>query len=73
VPAPGTEAAKKAKGGNAKGEAGEELPGQSSVGGYNPNAYAPGVGQEPAPLPPPLPPKYGGPEPGVADGQAAGR
>ncbi|MGD9735898.1 MAG: transglycosylase domain-containing protein [Solirubrobacterales bacterium] len=33
-------------------EAGEELPGQAAVGGYDPNAYAPGAGQEPAPLPP---------------------
>jgi penicillin-binding protein 1A len=70
--APGTEGAKlkKGKGAGAAGEA-EELPGQSSVGGYDPNAYAPGVGQEPAPLPPPLPPKYGGPEPGVGGGKEA--
>jgi len=71
APAPGTEAAKKAKGGKGNGEAGEELPGQGTVGGYDPNAYAPGAGQEPAPLPPPLPPKYGGPEPGVGGGKAA--
>ena len=55
---------KKGKGG-AGGEAGEEeLPGQGAVGGYDPNAYAPGVGQEPAPLPPPLPPRGRRPEPG---------
>jgi penicillin-binding protein 1A len=72
--APGTEGAKLKKGtANEAAEGGEELPGQDSVGGYDPNAYAPGTGQEPAPLPPPLPPKYGGPEPGVAGGQAAGR
>ncbi|HVV90223.1 MAG TPA: transglycosylase domain-containing protein [Solirubrobacterales bacterium] len=68
APAPGTEGAKlkKGKGGKTGGGAGEEeLPGQGAVDGYNPNAYAPGVGQEPAPLPPPLPPKYGGPEPEV--------
>jgi penicillin-binding protein 1A len=71
--APGTEGAKLKKGGaKAAGESEEELPGQSSVGGYDPNAYAPGVGQEPAPLPPPLPPKYGGPEPGVGGGKEAG-
>ena len=39
-------------------------PGSAAVGGYNPNeydpnAYAPGAGQEPAPLPPP-PPSLGG-------------
>jgi penicillin-binding protein 1A len=71
--APGTEGAKLKK--SAASEAGgseEELPGQESVGGYDPNAYAPGVGQEPAPLPPPLPPKYGGPEPSVGGGKAAG-
>ncbi|MBS1887381.1 MAG: transglycosylase domain-containing protein [Actinobacteria bacterium] len=76
APAPGTEAAKLKKGhggGGTGGGAGEEpLPGQGAVGGYNPNAYAPGVGQEPAPLPPPLPPKYGGPKPGVGAGKEAG-
>jgi penicillin-binding protein 1A len=71
--APGTEGAKLKKGAaNKAGGSEEELPGQDSVGGYDPNAYAPGVGQEPAPLPPPLPPKYGGPEPGVGAGNAAG-
>jgi len=30
-------------------------PGSAAVGGYDPNAYAPGAGQEPAPLPPPPP------------------
>jgi penicillin-binding protein 1A len=71
--APGTEAAKKAKHGAAGAGAGEgELAGQGAVGGYDPNAYAPGAGQEPAPLPPPLPPENGGPEPGVGMGKAAG-
>jgi penicillin-binding protein 1A len=73
--APGTEGSKlnKGHGAGTGGEAeGEELPGQGAVGGYDPNAYAPGVGQEPAPLPPPLPPQYGGPEPGVGGGKAAG-
>jgi penicillin-binding protein 1A len=70
--APGTEGSKVKGGkGGAGSEPGEELPGQSSVGGYDPNAYAPGVGQEPAPVPP-LPSEDGGPEPGVGGGQAAG-
>jgi penicillin-binding protein 1A len=47
-------------------ESGEELPGSAAVGGYDPNAYAPGAGQEPAPLPPPLP------QAGVGGGEAAG-
>jgi penicillin-binding protein 1A len=69
APAPGTEGSKSKKGKG--GEPGEELAGQSSVGGYDPNAYAPGVGQEPAPVPP-LPGEDGGPEPGVGGGKAAG-
>jgi penicillin-binding protein 1A len=48
---------------------GEELPGQSAVGGYDPNAYAPGAGQEPAPLPPPLPSSA---QAGVGGGESAG-
>jgi penicillin-binding protein 1A len=73
--APGTEGAKlrKGKGDEAGGGTEEELPGQGAVGGYDPNAYAPGVGQEPAPLPPPLPPRDGGPEPGVGGGKEAGQ
>ena len=47
-------------------EAGEELPGQAAVGGYDPNAYAPGAGQEPAPLP--EPPAV---EAGLGGGEAA--
>jgi penicillin-binding protein 1A len=53
----------------AAAEAGEELPGQSAVGGYDPNAYAPGAGQEPAPLPPPPPSSS---QPGLGGGEAAG-
>jgi penicillin-binding protein 1A len=73
--APGTEGSKVKKGhgagaGGAGGE--EELAGQGAVGGYNPNAYAPGVGQEPAPVPP-LPSADGGPEPGVGGGKTAGK
>jgi penicillin-binding protein 1A len=41
-------------------------PGTAAVGGYDPNAYAPGAGQEPAPLPPPLP------QNGVGGGRSAG-
>jgi penicillin-binding protein 1A len=37
-----------------------ELPGQDYVGGYDPNAYAPGVGQEP--YEPPAPPPAAEPE-----------
>jgi penicillin-binding protein 1A len=71
--APGT-AGSKSKNGKATGGASgsEELPGQGTVGGYDPNAYAPGVGQEPAPLPP-LPGENGSPEPGVGGGVEAGK
>ncbi len=41
---------------NARGE--PPPPGTDAVGGYDPDAYAPGVGQEP--LPPPPPPSQGG-------------
>ena len=46
------------KGGSGGGES--PPPGSAAVGGYDPNAYAPGAGQEPAPLPPPLPQVGGG-------------
>ena len=42
-------------------------PGSAAVGGYDPNAYAPGAGQEPAPLPPPPPQSE------VGGGKSAGR
>jgi penicillin-binding protein 1A len=46
--------------------------GKEATGGYDPDAYAPGVGQEPAPVPPP-PPAYGtGGGGGVGGGAAAG-
>ena len=64
----GTSAAN-AGGGGGKGE---ELPGQDLVGGYNPNAYAPGVGQEPyVPPPPPSPPPKpaGGGSTGISGGE----
>jgi penicillin-binding protein 1A len=51
-------------------------PGSAAVGGYNPNeydpnAYAPGAGQEPAPAPPP-PPSVSGDGAGVGGGGSAG-
>jgi penicillin-binding protein 1A len=50
------------------------LPGQEAVGGYNPNAYAPGVGQQPyvPPSPPPTPPPSGGGEAGVGGASPTG-
>jgi penicillin-binding protein 1A len=69
--APGTAGSKTRKGKGAGGEASEELAGQGTVGGYDPNAYAPGVGQEPAPAPP-LPGESGGPKAEVGGGEAAG-
>ncbi|MGN6258559.1 MAG: transglycosylase domain-containing protein [Solirubrobacterales bacterium] len=56
--------------GSGKGHGGssEPPPGTAAVGGYNPNAYAPGAGQEPYPAPPP-PPSPGS----VAGGESAGR
>jgi penicillin-binding protein 1A len=65
-------------GGGVKSEAteaaenGEPPPGTAAVGGYDPNAYAPGAGQEPAPLPPPLPSSGGAPATGVGGGESAG-
>jgi penicillin-binding protein 1A len=55
--------------GSGKGGKGgsEPPPGTAAVGGYDPNAYAPGAGQEPMPLPPPPA------QSGVGGGQSAGR
>ena len=51
------------------GDGGEETPpGTDAVGGYDPNAYAPGAGQEPAPIPEPYVP----PQSGVGGGESAG-
>ncbi len=62
------------KGTAKQGEEGT-LPGQEYVGGYDPNAYAPGVGQEPyvppASNPSPSPPSGGG-EAGVGGGTGVG-
>ncbi len=49
------------------GGGGPPPPGTAAVGGYDPDAYAPGVGQEPAPVPPP-PPSTGK----VGGGESAG-
>ncbi len=46
------------------GAGGEPLPGSDAVGGYDPDAYAPGAGQEPLPVPPPPP----APGEGVGEG-----
>jgi penicillin-binding protein 1A len=52
--------------------------GEEATGGYNPDAYAPGVGQEPTPAPPPPPappsgePGSAGGEAGLGEGQATG-
>jgi len=53
------------------GRGGAPPPGSAAVGGYNPNAYAPGVGQKPAPAPPPLPPEPA-PAPSGGGGGGAG-
>jgi penicillin-binding protein 1A len=53
--------------GNGSAGGGEPPPGSAAVGGYDPNAYAPGAGQEPLPLPPPPP------QSGVGGGESAGR
>ena len=47
--------------------------GSGAVGGYNPDAYAPGVGQKPAPLPPPLPPESKPPSGGGGGGAGVGK
>jgi penicillin-binding protein 1A len=59
----------KDRGGGAESEA--ERLGREATGGYNPDAYAPGVGQEPTHVPPP-PPEYGTGGPGIGSGAAAG-
>jgi penicillin-binding protein 1A len=57
--------------GGGSGKGGEPPPpGTGAVGGYDPNAYAPGAGQEPAPLPPP--PAGGGVGAGETAGGASG-
>jgi penicillin-binding protein 1A len=67
-----------ARGGAAPGGAAEEEArarrlGEEATGGYNPDAYAPGAGQVPTPVPPPPPPppaaSVGG---GAPSGEAGG-
>ena len=67
---PGSGAAHKARNGGDSGSA--PPPGSAAVGGYDPEAYAPGAGQKPLPLPPPPPTAGGGPGAGVGGGTAAG-
>jgi penicillin-binding protein 1A len=52
--------------GGGGGKSSEPPPGTAAVGGYDPNAYAPGAGQEPYPVPTP-------PQSGVSGGESAGR
>ncbi len=56
----------------AGGSGGAPPPGTAAVGGYNPDAYAPGAGQEPAPLPPPPPSSPPPSGVGVGGGKSAG-
>jgi penicillin-binding protein 1A len=67
-----TQSGPRGRGGGAAagGGSGAAPPGSAAVGGYNPNAYAPGAGQKPAPLPPPLPPSP--PAAKVGRGESAG-
>ncbi|HET7053155.1 MAG TPA: transglycosylase domain-containing protein [Solirubrobacterales bacterium] len=58
-------------GGKGDAESEAERLGREATGGYNPDAYAPGVGQEPTHVPPP-PPEYGSGGAGVGSGAAAG-
>ncbi len=53
--------------GSGGGGSSEPPPGTAAVGGYDPNAYAPGAGQEPLPVPPPPPQSE------VGGGESAGR
>jgi penicillin-binding protein 1A len=54
-----------------EGESEAERLGKEATGGYDPDAYAPGAGQEPTPVPPP-PPAPGTGGAGVGGGGAAG-
>jgi penicillin-binding protein 1A len=73
--APGAGGSFSAKQGEEESEA--ERLGREATGGYDPNAYAPGAGQEPTPVPPApseygSPPSEGGEGAGVGDGAATG-
>jgi penicillin-binding protein 1A len=54
-----------------EGESEAERLGKEATGGYDPDAYAPGAGQEPTPVPAP-PPEYGTGGAEVGGGAAAG-
>jgi penicillin-binding protein 1A len=54
-----------------EGESEEERLGKEATGGYDPDAYAPGAGQQPTPVPSPSP-SGGGGGAGVGGGAAAG-
>jgi penicillin-binding protein 1A len=70
--APGSGSSFSAKGGGSGVEESEaERLGREATGGYDPNAYAPGVGQEPTHVPPP-PPEYGTGGRGAGVGGGAG-
>jgi penicillin-binding protein 1A len=58
--------------GEDEGEGGGKKPGQDAVGGYDPDAYSPGVGQEPTPSPEPAPAPSPAPSPGVGGGADTG-
>ena len=53
--------------GKGKGGGGKPAPGTAAVGGYDPNAYAPGAGQKPYPVPAAPPPG------GVGKGEIPGK
>ncbi len=55
-----TQAAPSSDTGGVDGNGDPPPPGTDAVGGYDPDAYAPGVGQEPLSPPPPSPPNQGG-------------
>jgi penicillin-binding protein 1A len=56
--------------GDGEAESEAERLGKEATGGYDPDAYAPGVGQEPTPTPPPPVPSGGGGD--VGSGATAG-
>jgi penicillin-binding protein 1A len=68
---PSVGASSSGKGGEAESE--EERLGREATGGYNPDAYAPGVGQEPTYVPPPPSPPSSGVGGGTATGNAGGK
>ncbi len=49
-----------------------QKPGQAAVGGYDPDAYAPGTGQDPTPAPAPSPQPAPAPSPGGGGGGGGG-